>query len=411
MGLKLHFYYGYIIVAASAIIMTMVFGVFYSYTVFFDSLLTDFSWSHAVTSGAFSVGNLIVGLMGIVIGRISDRVGSRIICFFSGISLALGYFLMSRVAFSWQIYLIYGLVLAVGIGGLFPSLLSTIARWFTARRGTMTGIITCGIGIGSIIFPPLLSRFILDYGWRNTYLIVALITLAIMLPMAILIKSRPNNNQIDSSDKLVPGRVAQVGERDLTFRQAVGTRQLWMGAAAFFLFGFSQFAIMVHIVPYATREGISPVSAAGILGVIGAGSIFSRLTTGVAADKIRVKRLFFYISLVNLTAFLWLQIAHQLWALYIFGFIFGMGYGASSTVTSLLAAELFGLRSLASIIGIFACSASLGGATGPILVGYIFDISLSYLWAFVACNLAALIALIIAVTLPLAPDRVRSSSA
>ncbi len=411
MGLKPHFYYGYIIVAASTIIMTMVFGVFYSYTVFFDSLLTDFSWSHAVTSGAFSVASLIVGLMGIIIGRASDRIGSRTICIFSGISLALGYFLMSRVASSWQVYLVYSLLLAVGVGGLFPSLLSTIARWFTARRGTMTGIITCGIGIGSIIFPPPLSHFILEYGWRNTYLIIAVVTLAVMLPMAILIKSRPSNNQMDSADKSASGRVSQASERDLTFRQAVATRQLWMCAAVFLLFGFAHFAIMVHIVPYATREGISPISAAGILGVIGASSILSRLITGVAADKIRVKRLFFYTTLVNLAAFLWLQITHQLWAFYIFGFIFGLGYGASSTVTALMAAELFGLRALGSIIGIFACSASLGGATGPILVGLIIDISQNYLWAFAACGLAALIALILAATLPSRDiERVRLSS-
>jgi len=390
---KKRLYYGYVIVAAATIIMVVAFGTFYSYTVFFDSLLNEFHWSSAVTSGAFSISNLLIGFFGIFFGRVSDRLGPRRICLVSGLCVGAGYLLMSRVNAAWQIYLIYGLLLPAGIGGLWPSLLSTLARWFKARRGMMTGISTAGIGIGTMIFPPILSHLIINYSWRTTYLIAGLIALVVMLPIALLIRARPGPGEAIEDGQSAPGKAAKADSPDFTFRQAAATSQFWIVTSIYLLFGFSQFTVMVHIVPFAGSEGISTIASAAVLSVIGIGSIVSRVMTGVAADRMHVKRLLIFIALTVLIAFIWLNFTHAAWSLYVFGLIFGLSYGGSSTITALLASELFGLRTLGILIGVFGCGVSVGGAIGPIVVGHIFDVTGSYHWAFLVCAMGAAAAL------------------
>jgi MFS transporter, OFA family, oxalate/formate antiporter len=397
---KSRFYYGYVIVAAATLIMTVAFGTFYSYTVFFDSFLNEFHWSHAVTSGAFSISNLVIGFFGIMFGRVSDRLGPRKICVLSGIFLGSGYLLMSQINAAWQIYLLYGLLMAAGIGGLWPSLLSTLAKWFKAKRGTVTGIATAGIGVGTMIFPPVLSNFVINYNWRNTYLIIGLLCLGVMISMALLVRPEPRREEMVEAGLAAPGKTASADNPDYTIGQALATRQFWLIVAIYVLFGVSQFSVMVHIVPFANEEGISTVASAGAVSIIGIGSIFSRVMTGVAADRIRVKRLLFLLALILLVAFIWMNFAHQAWSLYVFGLIFGISYGGSSTITALLAAELFGLRSLGILIGTFGAVVSVGGAIGPIVVGHIFDVTGSYQWAFLVCSISAVVCLVMTLTLP-----------
>jgi MFS family permease len=307
---------------------------------------------------------------------------------------------MSQIKSEWQIYLLYGLLMAAGIGGLWPSLLSTLARWFQAKRGTVTGIVTAGIGIGIMIFPPILSNFILSYNWRNTYLIIGLLCLVVMVSMAMLIKPRPRREEMIEADLEAQDKAASTESPDFTFSQALATRQFWIIVAIYVLFGFSQFSVMVHVVPFANEKGISTVASAGVVSIIGIGSIFSRVMTGIAADRIRVKRLLFFLALILVLAFIWMNFTHQAWSLYVFGLIFGISYGGSSTITALLAAELFGLRSLGILIGTFGAVVSFGGAIGPIVVGHIFDVTGSYQWAFLVCGLGAAASLVMAITLP-----------
>jgi MFS family permease len=400
MHFKSGLYHGYVIVAASALIMIVSFGVFYSYSVFFDSLLNEFHWNHVVTAGVFSLSSLAVGLVGIILGRVSDQLGPRKICLISGVCLGAGYLLLSMVKSSWQVYLIYALLLPVGLGGLWPSLLSTVARWFTVRRGLLTGIITAGVGFGSIIFPPLLSHLILISNWRQTYLIVGIISLVLMLASAAVLRSRPNPYEAERAGQVAQNKGLNLEKEGYTFSQVVLTFRFWVVVLIYVMLGFSLYSIMVHIVPFATGEGISPVSAAAILGVIGAGSIISRMLTGVIADKIQPRRLLIFIVLIMLVSLILLELAHPLWSFYIFGFIFGLAYGASSTITSLLAADLYGLRSMGIFIGILNFGTSCGCAIGPIIVGYIFDVTANYHWAFTACLAAALFSVLMAWLLP-----------
>ena len=388
-------YHGYAVVAASTIILMVGYGTYYSYSVFFDSLSTEFDTTKGAISGAFSIAVLVSGLVSIIAGKVSDRLGPKAVCIFCGSALGLGFLLMSLVHAIWQVYLLYGLFLATGAGGLFPAAVSTVARWFTDKRGMMIGIVTAGLGIGSIVFSPLISHFISIYDWRKAYVIIGAIVLGVVLSASQLLKRKPEPVGLEADINKATPKITSPDNRDFTYRQVIRTKQFWMLTLMYLLIGYGQFSLMVHIVPYATGNDISPISAASILAVIGASSFFGRLIIGSIGDRIRVKPLLIAIISALLISLAWLVLARELWALIGVGIIFGLGYGGSSTLQSLVAVEMFGLSSLGVLLGNFIFSTCIGGSIGPFLTGVLFDVSDSYFLPFSICAITTMAGLVL----------------
>ena len=369
-------------------------GTYFSYSIFFNSLLDEFGWGRAAISGAFSLGSLVTGVLGIAAGRITDLIGPRAVSVFGAVLLGLGFILMSFIHAIWQVYLLYGLLMAAGISGLWPALISTVSRWFTARRGLMTGIVTSGAGLGSIIFSPLISRLILNFGWRATYLIMGLIVLIVMVSCALLLKREPSRNDILVKDKKTVQDIAPRTKPGLTYSQAVRTSQFWIIALINFVFGYVQFSSIVHIVPYATGLGIPPLSAASLLAVIGAANILGRILAGATSDRVNLRVIFVIVLIFLMISAVCLELSRNLEILYLFSVILGLAYGGASTLQSLMAIEFFGLSSLGVLLGSFGFSIGLGGSAGPVVTGLLFDISGGYTLAFLIFIVVSVLALI-----------------
>jgi MFS family permease len=386
---------GYIVVAASTLIILVGFGTYYSYSVFFDPLLNEFGWTRAQTAGAFSIATLVSGSLGILAGRISDRIGPKIVCILGGLFLGLGYILMSLVNTTWQVYLIYGMLLAIGISGFWPAAVSTVARWFRTQRGLMTGIVTTGNGVGTLVFSLLLSHLIMAYTWRWAYIITGIITTTVIVSAAFFLKSKNWPENASPGKTATSPEVINSADKDFTFKQALKTKSFWLLFFIFFLFGYVQFSMMVHVVPYATGVNISPLAAAGVLAFIGGSSIVGRLVTGVLIDKVHVKPLFLASLVLLLASLIFIEFSRNLWSLYLVGLLFGLAYGGNSTSLSLVAADLFGLTSLGTLVGTFVFCVCFGGSLGPVITGLLFDVSGNYQLAFGCCILAAVITLIL----------------
>ncbi len=394
MDKKSRIYYGYIIMAASAIIMMMGWGTHYSYGVFFEPLMTEFGWTRALTSGAFSLSTLGAGLVGIIAGRVSDRFGPKVLSIFCGIAFSLGFMLMSLVNSVWQVYLLYGILMATGIGGMWSPLVSTVARWFIQKRGLMTGIVASGIGFGTLFFPPLISYLVSVYGWRTAYFIIGVIVIVTILIASRFLKRDPTQSGLSAyGEKSASSNLLQ-NAREFSYRAAFRTRQFWTIGVMYFLFGFNQTTVMVHVVPYATGQGISPITASGILAVIGATSIFGRIIIGGLSDRTRSKPSLILVLITLTLSLSWLVFADNLWALYLFGVGFGFAWGGLSALQSLVTAELFGLSALGILVGNFSFAFCFGGLVGPIITGHIFDVSGSYKTAFIMLAISGLMALL-----------------
>ncbi|MFH1488161.1 MAG: MFS transporter [Pseudomonadota bacterium] len=400
-------YYGYTVVFACFVIMAMTFGLHYSFGIFFKPLLKEFGWSRAATSAAYSATTLISGFMGIMAGRLSDFFGPKIVGVLTGVFLGAGFLLLSQTRNLWHLYLFYGVVMAAGVGGCWPGLMPAVAKWFTARRGLMTGIVASGIGFGTIVIPPLAERLISIYDWRTAYIVIGVITLVTVIGIAQFLKAEPPGRiEKKHPEKGAKGEEADPGPDGLEFRTAIRNGQFWLLGFTYFCYGYTLHTIMVHIAPYVQDLGLSSAEAARIYTLIGATSILSRIITGGASDRFGIKPSLLTGLLFMIISMVWIQFAGSRWMFYLFGMLFGIAYGGVMSMQAVATAKLFGLQSLGVILGTITFMYTLGGSISPVLSGYIFDLAGNYKAAFFAASLIACLSFLLALLLKLGGRRI-----
>ncbi len=397
------FFYGYVVVIAALCIMLAAWGAFLAFGVFFKPMLAEFGWSRTVISGAFSISMVTQTLLGVVAGGLTDRFGSRILMTLCGFLLAIGYLLMSQITAVWQFYIVYGVVVGTGMSGCFVSLTSTIARWFVKRRGIMTGVILSGTGVGALIAPPLATRLISAYHWRTSYLIMAFAVLIVVTFAARFLRHDPTQMGQRPHGESAGEQKSRPGLRGYSLKEATRTRQFYLLFAIFFCFGFGMFVFVVHGVPHASELGFSPITAANILSVMGALTIAGRLLSGGAADRFGNRPIFVIGFILTAGALLRLVGATEILTLYLCAGVSGFANGGMGTSESPLVAELFGLKSHGLILSVTGGGFTIGAAVGPLVAGYLFDISGSYRGSFLVSAGISILGLVL--TLLLTPVR------
>jgi len=379
-------FYGHIVVAVAFFILAVAWGTIYSFGVFFKPVLAEFGWTRAMISGAYTLYQALHGFLYIFAGRLTDRFGPRLVVTICGLFFGLGFLLMSQISAIWQVYLLYGVAVAVGASGVYVPLVSTVARWFAKRRGLMTGIAVSGIGIGTIIIPPVASWLISNYGWRNSYIIIGCVALVVVVIAAQFLRRDPGQvGQLPYGAEEMKLKGSGLEVQGFSLRRAIRTGQFWIFGAMLFLFHFSQQTVMVHIVPHATDLGVPAVIAAGILSIIGGLSIMGRVGMGSVGDRIGNKPALIIVFTLASVALFWLLLAKELWMFYLFAIIFGFAYGGEVALMSPTVAELFGLGAHGEILGTAVFGGTIGGAIGPLVAGHIFDITNSYQPVFLLC--------------------------
>ena len=392
------FFYGYVVVAASFLIMLVSGGFYQSFGVFFKPMLNDFGWTRALTSGAFSLSNIVRGLMGILMGGFTDKLGARIVLTVCGFLLGSGFMLMSQINNAWQLYLLYVVIIGIGSSGIWVPLLSTVARLFTKRRSTMTGIVLAGLSIGILIVPPVTNWLISIYDWRITYLIMGGIVFVIVVLSAQFLRHKPAQmGQLSNGESKKGG--SKSGTDGFTLREAVYTNQFWLLTALGFCMGFWRIAIFVHIIPHVTDLGFSTASSANVLATIGGVSILGTVIGGSISDRIGNRQTYLISFVLLFAASLWLLQAKEIWMLYLFAVIFGFCGGMIGPLISPLLAKLFGLRSHGMIFGANNVGFTIGAAVGPFITGYIFDVTGSYQIAFLLCGAVSIFGFILVAVL------------
>ena len=395
-----HFFYGYVVVLVAFCIMLVAWGIFLSFGVFFEPVLTEFGWTRAMTSGAFSLAFLVMGPLGIGVGRLTDRFGPRLVMTGCGFFLGLGLLLMSQINAIWQLYLFHGVIIGIGMSATFVPVCSIVARWFVKRMGMMTGIALAGTGVGTIIMPPLARWLISNYGWRVSYSVVGIIALVSIILVAQFLKRDPAQiGQLPYGADKVREDSSNLGARGFSLEEATHTGQFWLLCIISVCLWLSVGIIMAHIVIHATGLGISPASATTILVLIGAATMSGRVIMGSIADKIGNKSALIISFTIMSASFLWLMVAKEAWMFYLFAAIFGFAYGALSPLISPMVAELFGLGSHGAILGVTFAVGMIGEAFGPVSAGRIFDVTGSYQWAFLICATLSVIGIILSILL------------
>lgn len=393
-------FYGYVVVAAAFFILVVSWGPHAAFGFFLNPLIAEFGWTTAMTSGAFSVSMFIYGLLGIVVGGLTDKFGPRLVVTLCGILIGAGFLLTSTVNTLWQLYLYFGVILGIGLSGIWVPQLSSVARWFVKRRSLMTGIVIAGVGISQLVTPPVISRLIAAYDWRRSYFTIGVVvSICVIIAAQFLRRDPAKMGQLPYGVDKVEQQVEQSGHGGFSLKEAVHTAQFWIASAVLFCEGFLCFTVFVHLVPHAIKLEISAISAANILAVMGGVSLVGNYIMGGIADRIGNRKVFILSFVLISAALLWLMFAGELWMLFLFAVVSSLAFAGMGIGESPLVAGLFGLRFHGVIYGVVHVGFTIGAALGPFVTGYIFDLTDSYQMAFLVGAVIGIVGIIFAIVL------------
>jgi OFA family oxalate/formate antiporter-like MFS transporter len=401
------FFYGWVVVAAAFCVALVAYGVQYSFGIFIDPLTEDFGWSVALVSGAASLFMFSRGALAIFTGWVTDRYGPRIIVAIGGFFLGLGLILTSQTSAAWQLYLFYGLMGGFGLSVAYAPLVATVSRWFVSKRGLAIGIVTAGIGAGTAVMSPLADYLVATYEWRLSYIIIGLLALIIIIPGAFLLRRSPEEKgllPLGKAEAIAGDDETHIAKKEdsltsesagFSLKDAAHTKAFWLLLAIIIFWSTCLQMTMIHIYRHATELGIPGGVAASFMSVIGISSIIGRLVMGAVSDRLGGKRTLVICLVLQALAVFWLLGATAIWMLYLFAAVFGFAYGGCVPLLPVIAGELFGLKSIGEIIGVQMLGVAIGGAIGPLLGGYVFDVTGSYYFAFTVSGMCTIIALIL----------------
>jgi MFS family permease len=385
-------FYGWFVVAGAFAVTFVGFGSAYTFSAFVGSFQKDFAASRGSVSLVFSLAGFLYFGLGIVSGPLADRWGSRRLAVAGMILTGIGLAAAGMARNLTEVYIAYGLGVGLGIGLSYVPALGAVQRWFVKRRGFASGLAVSGIGVGTLIMPPVTAFLIEALGWRETYLVLGGFAAVVGAGLALLIENDPLHRGSGVDGDPPRSEVRLMRPTGASVREATRSRQFIGLYAACLICSFGLFVPFVHLVPYAVDHGIAQSSAVLLLGVIGIGSTAGRFFLGGLADRMgRVPALLAVLTGMAFALAIW-AFSTDLWPLASFAFVYGIFYGGFVALLPALVMDYFGGRNVGAIIGILYTSVAFGTLIGPSAAGFAFDISGSYTLPILASLCANIVA-------------------
>jgi predicted MFS family arabinose efflux permease len=396
-------------------------------SVFIDPLHQEFGWSHSTISFAVGLNVLLYGLTAPFASALMERYGIRQVVTAALLLISMGSGLTVFMRAEWQLVLCWGLMVGIGSGSMALAFAATVAnRWFVARRGLVSGILTAGGATGQLVFLPLVALLVEGPGWRTASLVVCGAALAVVPLVVWLLRDRPEDVGLRpygaGADYATPEADATGALRRTlsVLRDAARTRVFWLLAVTFAICGASSNGLMsTHFVPAAHDHGMAVPVAASLLAMIGVLDLIGTVCSGWLTDRFDARRLLaLYYGLRGLS----LLVLPMLFAsgvqppMLFFIVFYGLDWVATVPPTMALCREHFGTDG-AVVFGWVLASHQVGASLVAYLAGLVRDATGTYDLAWtgtgVLCAMAALMALVVQrPTRPAAADRAaRRSSA
>jgi MFS family permease len=371
--------YRWVIVAAGGLIGCVAMGSMFSLPVFLVPMAEETGWSRTGISAAMTIAFLAMGFGGVVWGSLSDKFGPRIVCLAGTALLVVSFVLLS---FSPQLIffqLVFGLLVGVSMAAFFAPLMAAVTGWFDTQRSLAVSLVSAGMGMAPVTMSPLAALLISYYDWRTSFVLIAIIAGAIMVPAALLLR-RPPALETASAD----ANTASAEEPDMSVRQAMTSPPFIVLALTFFFCCATHSGPIFHTVSYAIFCGIPALTAVTIYSVEGIAGMPGRLFFGIAGDRFGAKWVLVVGLLIQAFGALGYFFSSNLASFYSVAALFGFIYAGVMPLYSVLLRENFPLRIMGTLMGGLGLAGGLGMATGPLLGGWIFDTTGDYGWLYLS---------------------------
>ncbi len=372
--------------------------------VFMVPLHGEFGWSHGTIGLAMSVNMTLFGLTAPCAAALMDRFGVRPVVCAALTLIAAGSALSVTMTASWQLVLCWGVLVGIGTGSISMGFVATIAtRWFTERRGLVTGVLTAAGATGQLVFLPVVAEVTTRHGWRWASLIVAAAALAVVPPALAFLRNHPADRGLlpYGATSATPETAVPTG----TFRAAfdgllLGARvpAFWLLAASFAICGMTTNGLIgTHFIPAANDHGMPTTVAAGLLATIGVLDVAGTVFSGWLTDRVdpRLLLVVYYagrgLSLLLLPSLLSPHAEPGTWVFIVF---YGLDWVATVPPTIVLCRTFFGARAPVVFGWVFAAH-QIGAALAAAGAGWLRDLNGDYDAAFyLAAGLCAVATLL-----------------
>ena len=324
----------YIVLGAAFFTQMAFAGSHFSFGVFLKPLSEEFAWGRGATAFAYTLQWWISSPATILLGWLSDRIGTRKILFFGGLVFGLGIFMSSRIQHLWQFYLYFGVLAGIGRAAARAPLLRAVFQFFNSRKGLAIGITLSGTGMGTFLFPPLARYIISVIDWRAAFMVIGSISLLIILTAASVIR-RPKPDELEAGAEQANPKAVNLDidgifgtpGQSWTVRQVLRQRVFWIFVVTGLACCISHSLPLAHIVAYATDRGIETLTAANILGLIGIFAAAGRLLWGAISDRIGARKTVAGCIALQTLMMFWVAFARESWAFHLFAISYGLSYG------------------------------------------------------------------------------------
>jgi MFS family permease len=398
--MKEKMFYGWVVLAAAFIIITMSIGTLFTLGVFLKPIEDGMGWSRS-SIGAIGLLNWIVmGVGGIVAGYVSDRFGTRGVVSVGGALLGLGLMLSGHAREVWQLYLTFGVLVGAGVSAFYVPLTVLAIKWFNTRRGMAAAIVSAGNGFGILVLSPLSRWLINQFDWRMAFVVLADLAWLTVIPLALLLRNPDGAPAtVPSAPRRDPGSAAGKALRAWPF---------WGIALTHFSCCAAHSGPLFHLVTHAMDQGVARMTAAGILGASGLTSIFGRIGTGMVADRVGAKRTLLAALALQAGLIVGYLFVSSVGALYAVSLVFGVAYGGAMPLYALITREYFGEKVMGTAYGAVFFISCIGMGLGSYAGGVIHDALGSYRWLFLGSFAIGTVAVFVGLSLrpPRLPSRV-----
>jgi MFS family permease len=415
---KQPFFYGWYIVGVMIVAMMLVYGIRTSFSVFFAPVLDEFNWYRGTTAIMLSLNILVYGLTAPFAGSLVDRWRPRTVVTLGILILSLSTASCYFARELWHFYLFFGVLGPIGTALCgSPVLNPAVINWFGKRKGLAVGLGQIGGGL-SFAYGMLVEAVISRWGWEASFFVMGGLVIAVLLPLYLLFYYRDpgdrgmkayGTEEVATDAALNVKRPSMV---DWTLGKAMKTHHLWLLVFSDFCFwGVGNYLVLAHQIKYAEDAGYSSLLAASVFALFGIASIAGQLAASISDRIGREKTVLIaaVMAIGGLAALMSVRDTSQPWLLYLYSIFSGFATGLYSPTIVVGVADIYQGKSIGGISALILTGVGFGGAIGPWLGGYIYDIYGSYNIAFIVCIAAFVLAGIsFWIAAPRHADRIRA---
>jgi MFS family permease len=395
--------YRWVILAAAFMMMLASAGISQAFSLFVKPMAADFGGARGDVSIGYAIYMICFGVGSFVTAWLADRVSMRLLLLIGVVSYSIGAILSGLANSLWTLYLAFGMLNGGAVGSLVGCLTYAVAQWFSSKKGLALGILMAGMGMG-VFASAMTAGVLMDfYGWRGTFVVLGAAAFLVNIPAALLIRERVRLGASKLRPRQAPaptGQPAPAAPRmGWSTATAARTWSFWSLNTTFVCCCLSHSIPLLHYIPYASDLGLTAPRGALLVTLGGLSNVVGRTGMGALSDWIGGKRTLF-ICLVMQTLMVAWALTFTSWPAWIgFAILFGISSGGVFPLYPAIIRGYFGAEGTGGIFGFqLMLSTVFGMAIGPLLGGYLFDLSGTYRVSFLTSIAVGALAVIFLLT-------------